>query len=229
MLELFPQGFEERESKHGIELAAYADTADETRMRAAFPEVTSVEVEGGWEERWREFHRGVQIGGLWVGPPWLRAPDGVAAVLIEPGRAFGTGAHATTRLCIELLAELPRSSLLDVGCGSGVLAVAGSKLGYAPVVALDSDPLAVEATRANAARNGVQIDVVPANALERELPAAETTVANLTLDSVRELAPRVRSARFVTSGYLTAELPDLPGRTRVRRAELEGWAADIWG
>ena len=76
----------------------------------------------------------------------LGESDGLPAVVIEPGRAFGTGAHPTTRLCLELLAELARGSLLDVGCGSGVLAVAGAKLGFRPVHAVDHDPVAVDAT-----------------------------------------------------------------------------------
>ncbi len=119
MLELFPEGFEEREDGAGVELAAYTDPAGEARARAAFGDITAVDVAEGWEDRWRDFHRGVTIGPLWVGPPWERPPGDLLAVVIEPGRAFGTGAHPTTRLCLELLAELPPGSLLDVGCGSG--------------------------------------------------------------------------------------------------------------
>ena len=228
MLELFPRGFEERESAGSVELAGYADAAGEARMRAALGDVEAQQVDEGWEERWREFHQGLQIGSLWVGPPWLPVPDGLQAVVIDPGLAFGTGAHATTRLCIELLAAAPGGSLLDVGCGSGVLAIAASRFGFAPVSALDNDPQAVDATLANAAANGVRIHVYEADALAGDLPFADTTVANLTLEAVRELAPRVRSRRLVTSGYLATDELALPGRGRLRRAELEGWAADIW-
>ena len=88
----------------------------------------------GWEDRWRDFHHGVVVGRFWVGPPWEEAPAGVEAIVIDPGRAFGTGAHPTTRLTLELLQELEPGSLLDVGCGSGVLSIAAAKLGFAPVV-----------------------------------------------------------------------------------------------
>ena len=181
-----------------------------------------------WEERWRDFHRGGRIGPLWIGPPWESPPADVPAVLIEPGRAFGTGAHPTTRLCVELLDELPRGALLDVGCGSGVLAVAGAKLGFEPVYAIDRDPVAVEVTIANAAANRVELDAFVADALAGELPRADATVANVALEVVRELGPRVTSATLVTSGYLEADSLTLPGRAHRRRAELAGWAADVW-
>jgi ribosomal protein L11 methyltransferase len=228
MLELFPGGFEEQDDDAGVELTAYTDSAGEARARAAFADITAVDVADGWEDRWREFHHGVTVGSLWVGPPWERQPEEEQAVVIEPGRAFGTGAHPTTRLCLELLAGLPRGSLLDVGCGSGVLAVAGAKLGFRPVHAVDHDPVAVEATSANAAANGVEVDARVTDALTGQLADAATTIANLTLDAVRELAPRIRSPHLVTSGYLTADQPRLAGRNRLRRATLDGWAADVW-
>lgn len=228
MLDLFPEGFEERDASDGLELAAYTDTCREARIRAIFGDVVIEEVRAGWEERWREFHRGVRVGPLWVGPPWEEVPAAALAVIIEPGRAFGTGAHATTRLCLELLAELPRGGLLDVGCGSGVLAVAGAKLGYEPVQAVDVDPLAVEATARNASTNGVDILVNEMDALAGELPNADTTIGNLTLDAVRALAPSIQSAHFVASGYLAGDRPDLSGFTCAKRRESGGWAAEVW-
>src|SRR5947207_2398002 len=88
------------------------------------------------------------------------AADGLAEVVIDPGQAFGTGGHATTRLCLELLLTLePGGAVVDVGCGSGVLAISAAKLGWSPLTALDHDPAAVEAARANAAVNGVALDV----------------------------------------------------------------------
>ena len=94
---------------------------------------------------------------------------GELAVVIDPGRAFGTGAHPTTRLCIELLATSARGSLLDVGCGSGVLAIAAARLGFSPIAAIDDDPIAIETTLANAAVNGVGLHA-PASTPCRELP-----------------------------------------------------------
>ncbi|HEU0303180.1 MAG TPA: 50S ribosomal protein L11 methyltransferase [Gaiellaceae bacterium] len=228
MLELFPGGFEERDADGRVELVAYAGGDDEARMRSAFDDVSAQDVAEGWEDRWREFHRGVRVGELWVGPPWLEAPARAIPVVIEPGRAFGTGAHPTTRLCLEALARMPHGSLLDVGCGSGVLAVAGCKLGFAPVFALDDDSAAVAATKANAAVNGVDVDAFEADALTDALPAADTTVANITLEAIRELSPRVTSRDVVTSGYLATDELALEGWSRLDRAELEGWAADVW-
>ena len=228
MLELFPEGFEERDVDAGVELAAYTDPAGEARARAAFGDITAVDVAEGWEDRWRDFHHGFATGPLWVGPPWEQPPAGLQSVVIDPGRAFGTGAHPTTRLCLELLAELPPGSLLDVGCGSGVLAVAGAKLGFAPVHAVDHDLVAVETTTANATANGVEVDARLTDALSGELPQADTTIANVTLEAVRELAPRVSSQYLVTSGYLTTDRLQLTGRRGLRRASLDGWAADVW-
>jgi ribosomal protein L11 methyltransferase len=228
MLGLFPEGFEELYADAAVELAAYTDAAGEARARASFGEITAFDVAEGWEDRWREFHHGVGVGPLWVGPPWEEAPEGAQAVVIEPARAFGTGAHPTTQLCLGLLAELPRGSLLDLGCGSGVLAVAAAKLGFAPVYAVDRDPVAVEATIANAAANGVAVEVRVTDAREGELSDADTTVANVTLEDVRLFAARISSRDLVTSGYLGADALVLAGRTSVRRVELEGWAADVW-
>ncbi len=125
---------------------------------------------------------------MWVGPPWIPPPAGEAAVVVDPGRAFGTGAHATTRACIELLSRIEPSSLLDAGCGSGVLAVAAAKLGFAPVVAIDSDPVAVDVARGTAEANDVEIDVRLVDALVDPLPATEVLVANIELGAV-ESAP----------------------------------------
>jgi ribosomal protein L11 methyltransferase len=225
MIELFPEGFEEVERTDSVELAAYTNAGGEERLMQVFTGASATDVEQNWEERWREFHKPVRIGPLWVGPPWEQAPADALAVVVDPGRAFGTGAHPTTRLCLEALLELDRGSLLDVGCGSGVLAIAAALLGYEPVTGIDTDPAAVEATAANAAVNGVAVTASLADATAAELPAADVTVANISLAGVNALRPT--SPVVVTSGYLLADSPSLPGYAHLRRVESDGWAADV--
>lgn len=227
-VELHPEGFEEVETPGGVELAAYTGAAGERRLRAAFGRTESAAVEEGWEDRWRAFHRPVRIGRLWIGPPWEPAPADALAVVIDPGRAFGTGAHPTTRLCLELLVELPRGSFLDVGCGSGVLAIAASRLGFAPVAAVDEDPVALEAARANVAANRASVSVQLADALRDPLPTADAATANVALHAVEQVAARLDCRLLVTSGYLAGERPWLPGFRPLGRREVDGWAADLF-
>ena len=227
MLELFPEGFEEIESVGGLELAAYTNAAGEERIWQAFGGAAAADVAGDWEDRWRQFHKPVRVGGLWVGPPWEEPDPEAIAVVIDPGRAFGTGGHATTRLCLELLEAQERGSVLDVGCGSGVLAIAAAKLGFAPVAAVDVDPQAVEATERNVAENGVTLDVRRADLRDGMLPDADLALANITVDAVEELSGRLRSQRLITSGYLVFDKPGLEGYEIERRLEEAGWAADL--
>lgn len=229
MVELFPDGFEEIEEAGGLELVAYTDAGGEERLWQAFGGVRGTDVEADWEDRWRDFHRPVRIGELWIGPPWDTAPAGTIAVVIDPGRAFGTGAHPTTRLCVELLVGLERGSVLDVGCGSGVIGIAAAKLGFHPIVAIDVDPLAGEATASNAAVNGVEIDVRVGDAFSLGCPLPETslTVANISLEAIEALGPLLASPRVVTSGYVESESPVLAGYERTGRKRAEGWAADL--
>jgi ribosomal protein L11 methyltransferase len=228
LLELVPDGFEERDAEGDVELVAYVDRDTEARLRTAFGDVTTAPVEPGWEDRWRAFHRSVQAGGLWIGPPWEPPPEGVPAVVVDPGRAFGTGAHPTTRLCVELLARAERGSLLDAGCGSGVVAVAGARLGFDPVHAVDVDETAVEVARETARANGVRVDVSRADALRDTLPTADLVVANIELRAVEALLARRPAARAIVSGYLAHERPGAPGWEAVARLERDGWAADMF-
>jgi ribosomal protein L11 methyltransferase len=209
-----------------------------------FDVLEAEEVTDGWEDRWREFHHGVRVGGFWVGPPWELpealpgVPPGVGGfaadtssletIVIDPGRAFGTGAHPTTRATLELLQTLEPASLLDVGCGSGVLSIAAAKLGFAPVLAVDLDDAAVEATLANARVNGVEVSAHRADALTDELPQTDVGLANVELGVVERLLARLRGQRAVTSGYLERDRPDVDGWRHVDRRELDGWAADLF-
>ena len=207
LLHLFPEGVEELDG-------AFAVYADE-------PPIGFDVVEAGWEDAWREFHHGVTIGKLWIGPPWEEHPDCTVPVVIDPGRAFGTGAHATTRLCLELLQRVEPTSLLDVGCGSGILSVAAGKLGFAPVGAFDIDEVALGVTRANAAANGVDVEVL------EEVRPADLGVMNIALEVVEGLLPKVPVRRAITSGYLDRDEPHVAGWQRVARAVRDGWAADL--
>jgi ribosomal protein L11 methyltransferase len=227
MLELFPEGFEERDDGPEVELSAYTDTEGEQRLRRAFGAAESEVVPEDWPERWRRFHRPARIGGLWVGPPWGSAPANTPAIVIDPGRAFGTGSHPTTRLCLSLMQKLPRGPLLDAGCGSGVLAIAAARLGFAPVFALDLDPVAIDTTAANARANGVAIELRVADATRDPLPEVDAVVANITLAGVEALGRRLRARLFLTSGYLASERPTMPAYRSLERLEAEGWAADL--
>jgi len=225
---LAPKGFEESDVDGELELALYAAADELGSLRARLPEATVARVEEGWEDAWRVFHRPVEVAGIWLGPPWETPPDPSCAVVIDPGRAFGTGGHPTTRLCVELLARIAsRQSLLDVGCGSGVLVIAAAKLGFAPAIGVDSDAHAIAAAEANAAANGFELDFRHADARVDPLPAAELSVANISEELVAAVAPRLDCRLLVTSGYFEPHAPQLPGFRTIGRRKLDGWAADL--
>ena len=183
-----------------------------------------------WRDRWRAFHRGARVGPLWVGPPWEdAAARRRSRSSIDPGRAFGTGAHPTTRLCLELLAELPRGSLVDVGCGSGVIAIAAAKLGFAPVPGVDLDAAGRPGRPAERGRErGRRSTVTVLDARVGELPETDVAVTNIALDAVEALGGVLRSQLAVTSGYLVSEQPMLDGYRIRERRERDGWAADLY-
>jgi ribosomal protein L11 methyltransferase len=212
LLHIFPEGVEELDGAYAV----YADAPP-----LGFDVVEVDDVAAGWEDTWRSFHHGVRVGRLWVGPPWEEPPADAAAVVVDPGRAFGTGAHPTTRLCLELLQEVEPTSLLDVGCGSGVLSVAAAKLGFAPVSAIDIDEVALETTAANAAANGVAVEVVT------ELCPAALAAMNIAHDVVEQLLPELPVERAITSGYLERDEPTVDGWQVVTRRTHDAWAADL--
>jgi ribosomal protein L11 methyltransferase len=129
---------------------------------------------------------------LWIVPTWHEPPDPSAInIALDPGAAFGTGSHPTTRLCLGWLERNVRAgdTVLDYGCGSGILAIAAMRLGAAHALAVDVDPLALEAAQYNAARNGVRLDIFDA---ARPLPRnARLTVANILANPLRMLAPLI--------------------------------------
>jgi ribosomal protein L11 methyltransferase len=226
MIELFPEGFEEVERDGAVELAAYTNAQGEERLWHVFGGAQAVDVEDGWEHRWRNFHKPVRVGKLWVGPPWEQPPEDALTVVVDPGLAFGTGAHPTTQLCLALLQHVQPASLLDVGCGSGVLSIAAALLGFAPVTGVDIEEASIDATRENAEANGVEVTVLLVDAAGA-LPPADVAVANISLEAVHELPGRLSVQTLVTSGYLADKQLVLDGYEHVERRVLEGWAADL--
>lgn len=277
LIELAPAGVEEVELGGGIvEYAVYGAAGEipslpDLRAAAgdALVEISTSETADDWQERWKQFHRAVlieaprgadssrqvpsrQVPALCVRPPWESeqpASSGpVEQIVVDPGQAFGTGAHATTRLCLELLLELAshkreRGRVLDVGTGSGVLAIAAARLGFAPVLALDHERESVEAARENAIVNDAAIEVRRFDLRSESLPwlgdpsapAQETVVmANLLLPLLLELSRTMDHApeHLIASGLLREQVDEVVDafgtrlglRERERREGGE-WAA----
>ncbi len=162
-----------------------------------------------WSNRWRRRVRSRQVGRIWVGPPWQRRPQGIS-VVIEPKMAFGTGDHPTTALCLEaldhFLAANPKASVLDIGTGSGVLAIAAKKLGASKVMAIDCDPVCVAAARENCDFNRTPEVQVSGQTVGQVRGKFELVVANILANTLVELAPQIRprvKSRLVLSGLLT--------------------------
>ena len=251
LLEVAPSGVEQVDGEEYVEFALYGAPGELPELGAGTVEIggarTSVrgdEVPDDWAERWRRFHRPVLVrGALYVRPPWEEPAvrPGVEEVVIDPGQAFGTGTHPTTEACLELLVELARAagrrraslgSFADLGCGSGVLAIAAAKLGFSPVIAVDADRAAVEATERNARANGVRLErVARMNLRDDDPPAADTVVANLMRPLLVRLASRVvaRPPRTaIVSGVLDEEADEVagafaPALGERRRLSRRGW------
>ena len=236
LLELAPGGVEEERGIGYVEYAIYGPPGELPalpKLRAVagdgLVEVTSDDVPDDWADRWQDFHEPLLIGErLWVRPSWETPREGTIDVVVDPGQAFGTGAHPTTRMCLELLLKLAetqrtRGRLADWGTGSGVLAIAAAKLGFGPILACDHEPAALEAAASNAEANGVELELVRINLRAEPPPAAPTAVANLTGPILRELASRVHPApeRLICSGLLAAEGDSLRDAF-ARRGLVEG-------
>lgn len=276
LLELAPGGVEELElAAHDgrpamVEFAVYGSPGELPDLPAGLQaavggveaEVLTSQVPDDWSERWKQFHRpvlveppasmSVFVPSLLIRPPWEKkstATD-IEKIVIDPGQAFGTGAHATTHLCLELLLALAavdpaRDAVIDVGSGSGVLAIAAACLGYGPVAGLDNERESVAAIRSNAAANDVEVDVRRFDLRREPLPdpagSPPVVLANLLrpllldlADSMSTMPPEKRPPHLIASGLLIdeadevanafAERLNLCERERRQRGE---WAA-LW-
>ena len=243
LIEVAPSGVEQVDGDGWVEYAVYGAPGElpalpegEAEVGGVRVQVAGTEVPHDWRDRWKRFHGPVLVGGrIYVRPPWEEAPirPGVIDLAIDPGQAFGTGSHPTTRMCLELLLDLePGGSFADLGCGSGVLGIAAAKLGFSPVVAVDSDKGAVAETARNARDNGVVLDRVErANLREDPPPPAEVIGANLMrpllLRVAQLLAEKPRA--LIVSGLLDPEGDEVgaafaPLREQ-RRLNRSGWCA----
>ena len=238
LLELAPSGVEQVDGEGFVEYALYGAPGElpafpegEAEVGGALVSVRGEPVADDWTERWKQFHEPVLVGErIWVRPPWAAQREGALDLVIDPGQAFGTGAHPTTKLSLELMLELePSGSFADLGCGSGVLAIAAAMLGFGPVTAVDNELAALEATRANAAANGVSLDTVErVNLREQAAPPARTVAANLVRPLLLQLAGGIEAEALILSGLLEGEADEVAaafGRREVRRLAEGGWAA----
>jgi ribosomal protein L11 methyltransferase len=249
LLELAPNGLEEERGPGWVEFAIYGppgEVPELGELRAAagggLVDVTTTSVPDDWADRWADFHRPIEVGGrVGVRPSWWEPKDGLIDVVVDPGRAFGTGGHPTTRLCLALLIELDeagesRGPIADWGTGSGVLAIAAAKLGWGPVTGCDREEASLETARANAEVNGVELALARLDVRESAPPIAPTVVANLTAnllgDCARQIAPGSQSPSIlVCSGMLESETDDVAaafadlGMAEGERRSEGEWAA----
>jgi ribosomal protein L11 methyltransferase len=246
LVELAPGGVEEEPGSGWVEYAIYGAPGElpalpdlEAAVGDGLVEVTSQEVPDDWADRWQDFHEPVLVGDrILVRPSWADPREGAIDLVVDPGQAFGTGAHPTTRMCLELLLDIAdageaRGALADWGTGSGVLAIAAAKLGFDPIVGCDQERAALEAAAASAQANGVELELVRTDLRDARPPYAPTIVANLTAPVLRDVAARIEGApeRLVCSGMLASEVESVVEafaaaglRARGRRASGD-WAA----
>lgn len=188
-----------------------------------------------WRDAWRRHARPVRVGRLTVQPPWMPPPASGAVVRLDAGMAFGSGLHPSTRLCLSALDRYVRgpSTVVDVGTGSGVLAIAAARLGAGRVLALDHDPVAVRVASANVRANGVRdrVEVRRASGLGSVRRRADLILANLTADDLCLLLPVVPArlrpgGRFVGSGLGPSRVPQVvraAGDAGLRVIEVVRW------
>jgi ribosomal protein L11 methyltransferase len=215
---LAPNGVEEERGPGYVEFAIYGGEGElpelgdlDAGIGGGRVEVSSTTIPDDWADRWRDFHKPLLVADrLWLRPSWEPPREGAIDVVVDPGQAFGTGAHPTTRLCLGLLCELePSGELVDLGTGSGVLAITAAKLGWNPIRGYDHEPAALEAAAANATANGAEVYFERMNLREQLPPLAPTVVANMTAPILKAVATQLEAAgpeTVVCSGLLPGEL-----------------------
>jgi ribosomal protein L11 methyltransferase len=260
---LAPGGVEETAGDGFVEYAIYGAEGElpdvgelEVATGNGLVALEASEVADDWADRWREFHRPVEVtasdggvgsavgtaaaGGtsLWLRPPWEPEKEDAFEVVIDPGQAFGTGAHPTTRLSLGILLDLrdqgrARGPLTDLGTGSAVLAIAAAKLGWDPVAGFDHEAAAIDAAAGNARVNGVGIELERLDLRAGLPPLAPTVVANLTAPLLEMVAEGMtqdnRPVTLICSGLLATERERVEsafaahGLAAVEFHEMEGW------
>jgi len=240
LLALVPGGLEECDvDADTVEYALYGapgELPDVGELRAvaggALVDVSTSEVDDGLG--WRDWHQPLDVGPLRVRTPWAPVRPGALDVVIDPGQAFGTGAHASTRLTLELLLGVSAGGpLADWGCGSGILAIAAARLGFAPVLACDIERESVAATEAAAAAHGVEITVSRCDLRRERGPWAPTVTANLVRPLLLEVAARLERSpqRLIASGLELGEADEVAaafarhGLRRAAQRDRDGWSA----
>jgi len=248
LVQLAPGGVEEEAGPGWVEYAIYGaegELPDLGVVKAAagdeLVEITSERIPDDWADRWRDFHEPTVLadGRVVIRPGWRESPRPEALdIVIDPGQAFGTGAHPTTRMCVNMLvwlADRGRASgpIADLGTGSAVLAIVAAKLGWSPVLGIDHEEAALVAAAANAAANGIELDVERVNLRESPPPHVPTIVANLVAPVLRDVAtlftdpPRT----MIISGLLTNEAEDVAqafsphGLMPAERLDSGDWSA----
>lgn len=211
-----------------VELVAYFDAESEIEALRAWLGAHAIDAairtqrigEENWAENWKEHFPPTLVGErLYLCPPWaVTPPAGRVSIVIDPGMAFGTGHHATTRACLELLETRVRPGMhvLDVGTGSGVLSIAALQLGAARAAGVDTDPLATGAAAENAARNGVAASLSLHASLDGVGGVFDLALANIQLNVLTPLEPEI-AARVRPGGTLIA--------SGLLREELDAWRA----
>jgi ribosomal protein L11 methyltransferase len=205
-------------------------------------DVTTTSVPDDWADRWADFHRPIEVSGrIGIRPSWWDPEEGLIDVVIDPGRAFGTGGHPTTRLSLQLLVELEAAGeasgpIADWGTGSAVLAISAAKLGWSPVTACDREQASLEAAQTNAAANGVDLAIKNVDVREIPPPVASTVVANLTANLLVDCARHLDGtdeipSKLVCSGMLETEIEEVTtafaptGLAESERRIDNGWGA----